>query len=122
MQHAFLAEAQSGCNMATEGACGLAASLSVDTRRAKHTFEARGWQAGRQDAAERLDLHEKLLDGAADQLDRALGEQARQESLWRSAPPICCSCRSAVRHRPGGNVLQLCDAQNALRVSAIRDD
>jgi isocitrate dehydrogenase kinase/phosphatase len=97
MQHAFFAEAQSGFNMGSGDACSLAASLTLEafesyntafqsiTRRAKHTFEARDWQAGRRDAAERLDLYEKSLEGVAGQLDHALGEQAQQESLWRSA-------------------------------------
>lgn len=55
------------------------------TRRARQKFEAKDWQGCRQDAAERLDLYERSLDEAAIQLDRALGERARDQSTWKAA-------------------------------------
>jgi isocitrate dehydrogenase kinase/phosphatase len=99
MRHDESTEAQAVTGIAMCEAAGLAARLTLEgfesfnaafqsiTRRAKHTFEGRDWRAGLRDAAERLDLYEKTLDGVANQLDCTLGELARVESLWASAKP-----------------------------------
>lgn len=81
----------------SDEAVGVAAGLTLEgfeafnlsfqaiTRRVKHTFEARDWQAECRDAVERLDLYERMIDRVAERLDRALGEPASQEALWISA-------------------------------------
>jgi isocitrate dehydrogenase kinase/phosphatase len=61
------------------------AAFQTITRRAKQRFEEKDWAAGRLDASSRLDLYEKTLDYVAIQLDRALGKQAREQSLWVAA-------------------------------------
>ncbi len=61
------------------------AGFGVITRRAQKRFEERDWQGSRQDAAERLDLYESVLNRAAARLDAALGSPARSQQLWTAA-------------------------------------
>ncbi len=61
------------------------AAFQTITRRAKQRFEEKDWVGGRRDASDRLDLYENTLDYIAIQLDRALGEQAREQSVWVAA-------------------------------------
>ncbi len=83
---AYLGEAASTAARVTlESFESFNAAFQSITRRAKQTFEEQDWAGGRRDAAERLDLYERALDGAAARLDRELNGLAREESLWPAA-------------------------------------
>jgi len=61
------------------------AAFQTITRRARQRFEEEDWAGGGRDATERLDSYEDALDRIAMQLDRALGQQAREQSVWVAA-------------------------------------
>jgi isocitrate dehydrogenase kinase/phosphatase len=61
------------------------AAFQTITRRARQRFEEKDWAGGSRDATERLDSYEDALDRIAIQLDRDLGEQAREQSVWVAA-------------------------------------
>lgn len=61
------------------------AAFQTITRRARRRFEEKDWAGGSRDATERLDSYEDALDRIAIQLDRDLGEQAREQSVWVAA-------------------------------------
>lgn len=52
------------------------------TRRAKTRFEQRDWPGVQQDARERLDLREKVVNAAVAELKGIVGERARYKALW----------------------------------------
>ena len=64
------------------------ANFRMMTRRAKRRFEEKDWWGGRRDAAERLDLYDKVLDQAASTLDTDLGKWAREQPVWVAAKQL----------------------------------
>lgn len=63
------------------------ATFRTITRRAQGRFEQRDWQGERRDGANRLDSYEDTLDQVAVELGWALGERAREQSVWVTAKP-----------------------------------
>jgi isocitrate dehydrogenase kinase/phosphatase len=61
------------------------AAFKAITHRAKQRFERRDWRGGLWDAAERLDLYNKIVDYTITQLDSVLLDEARDVSLWTDA-------------------------------------
>jgi isocitrate dehydrogenase kinase/phosphatase len=68
-----------------DGFDAFSAEFQAITRRAELRFEERDWVAGRQDASDRLDLYESMLERVAGQLGDALGAQAADVPLWSAA-------------------------------------
>jgi isocitrate dehydrogenase kinase/phosphatase len=65
----------------------LNATFRTITRRAQGRFEQRDWQGGRSDAANRLDAYEDALEHVSVELGWALGQRAREQSVWVAAKP-----------------------------------
>jgi len=63
------------------------ATFRTITRRAQGRFEQRDWQGERRDGVNRLDSYEDTLDQVAVELGWALGERAREQSVWVAAKP-----------------------------------
>jgi isocitrate dehydrogenase kinase/phosphatase len=53
------------------------------TRRARQRFEACDWAAGQQDARERLDLRDKMVNACVGEVRAELGGAAHDHGLWR---------------------------------------
>ena len=53
------------------------------SRRAPERFESRDWAGVQKDVVERLDLYTECVKRAQDELERELGERARDVRLWR---------------------------------------
>ena len=56
----------------------------IITRRAERNFEQRDWRGGRRNAAERLNLYEKVLSQISIQVEGMLGKTAYDRSAWIS--------------------------------------
>jgi isocitrate dehydrogenase kinase/phosphatase len=58
------------------------ARFQKSTRRARTRFLARDFDGGHMDAAERLYLYSKVLDGLTSQIDSLMGGRLRDRNLW----------------------------------------
>ncbi|HKL63986.1 MAG TPA: isocitrate dehydrogenase kinase/phosphatase AceK regulatory subunit, partial [Woeseiaceae bacterium] len=52
------------------------------TRRARSRFERREWAAGQEDAAERIDLYDRIVNGTVAELRTRLDDRAQDRELW----------------------------------------
>ncbi|WP_405223109.1 bifunctional isocitrate dehydrogenase kinase/phosphatase [Lentisalinibacter sediminis] len=52
------------------------------TQRARGRFERREWAAGQQDAGERIDLYDKIVNGTVAELKVRLDDRAQDRELW----------------------------------------
>ncbi len=68
--------------MAIEGYKRYLEDFLLITRRAREKFETRDWRGRNRDAYYRLDLYEKHLEIAAQELEELLGDVARLEPAW----------------------------------------
>ena len=58
------------------------ASFREITQRASERFADRDWHGSQRDAVERIELYERWMQAIVVELEGALGENARQRSLW----------------------------------------
>ncbi len=79
--------ADAAARLALEGFVLFREKFQTITLRAERRFEDRDWVAGRQDATERLDLYENVLDGLTGRIGEVLGQSASEEAVWSAARP-----------------------------------
>ena len=54
------------------------------TRRAPQRFEARDWRSSQKDAVERIELYDKYIDRAVEQMRERLGDDVNERAMWSS--------------------------------------
>lgn len=54
------------------------------TRRAPQRFEARDWRGSQKDAVERIELYDKYIDRAVEQMRERLGDDVTERAMWSS--------------------------------------
>jgi isocitrate dehydrogenase kinase/phosphatase len=58
------------------------------TARASWHFESRDWSGGQRDVADRLALYRVAVEGVSSELAGLLGQELRDEILWRTMKPV----------------------------------
>jgi isocitrate dehydrogenase kinase/phosphatase len=61
------------------------------TQRARDRFLARDWQGSYNDAAERLHLYSRVLDGLTNRVENLLGARLRERSVWQATKAVYSS-------------------------------
>ncbi len=61
------------------------------TQRARHRFLARDWHGSYNDAAERLHLYSRVLDGLTSRVESLLGARLRERSVWQATKAVYSS-------------------------------
>ena len=60
------------------------AEFRAVTQRARQRFEQRDWRGSQRDAVERIELYRKYVTNTVVTMQRRLGEEAQERSLWAS--------------------------------------
>ena len=68
-----------------------AARFDEITQRARERFLARDWHGSYNDAAERLHLYSRLLDGLTNRVESLLGARLRERSVWQATKAVYSS-------------------------------
>jgi len=61
------------------------------TQRARDRFLARDWHGSYNDAAERLHLYSRVLDGLTNRVESLLGARLRERSVWQATKAVYSS-------------------------------
>src|SRR5438045_652323 len=61
------------------------------TQRARDRFLARDWHGSYNDAAERLHLYSRVLDGLTNRVESLLGARRRERSVWQATKAVYSS-------------------------------
>ena len=61
------------------------------TQRARDRFLARDWHGSYDDAAERLHLYSRVLDGLTNRVESLLGARLRERSVWQATKAVYSS-------------------------------